>query len=458
MDYFLITEQQFQKRVYDLPSILKNALNSESVMGTVRHICQSHYFDDEKTLTIEQLTALVLSGFVAIEDMSKEIAENLEVNKQLADSIYQEIDKKIFISLKDEIKKIYSPLVVSKSALSWGAPKIELKPATKEDVVDLKTKSALGISSETIEIKSKEIFPEAVVLKKPEFRQEIKKEEPTVFGKIEPKVSGITLEKSLGEEEAPMILHKETELTPLAADKKSLAEVFTFSSGQEPAARKESSDLAAKISFGADVEKKKENKIQMEKPNVRVVHYSDLNTPMSPFGKEKPFQSQVFSQSKEINIGFEPKVVKMEEKKEQRDTNIRPIRQAQVFDSETQTRGGRPEQTEGRMHANETNDKKMETFQTERITEEKRIQVPLVEQSSIKIDNGAKIGFSAPRPEFGLSIKAAAEKKAFEDARKQMFKIEQKPEQKTAAKSPDELQLKDIPVEEDVIDLRKIVE
>ncbi|MCL5004564.1 MAG: hypothetical protein M1170_01300 [Patescibacteria group bacterium] len=206
MDYSLITEQQFQKRVYDLPSILKNALNSESVMGTIRHICQSHYFDDEKTLTIEQLTALVLSGFVAIEDISKEIAENLEINKQLADSIYQEIDKKIFLSLRDEIKKVYSPLVVPKSALSWGAPKIELKPVTKEGIVDLKTKPAVGISSEIIEIKSKEIFPEAVVLKKPEITQMQRteaptvnvgeKEEPTVFGKIESKISGMILEKT----------------------------------------------------------------------------------------------------------------------------------------------------------------------------------------------------------------------------------------------------------------------
>ena len=424
MDYSLITEQQFQKRIYDLPSILKNALNSESIMGTIGHICQSHYFDSEKTLIIEQLTALVLSGFVATEDMSKEIAENLELNKQLADSIYQEIDRKIFLSLKDEIKKVYNPLVAPKSALSWGASKIETKPATKEDVVDLKTKPISVISSETIEIIPKEISSEAVVLKAPELKLKIEKEEPTVFGKIESRASGITLEKPLGGEEAPMILHKETELTPLAADKKSLAEVFTFSSGQEPAARKESSDLAAKISFGADVEKKKENKIQMEKPNVRVVHYSDLNTPMSPFGKEKPFQSQVFSQSKEINIGFEPKVVKMEEK------NIPEKETEKIFTAPIKPEINSP------------------------VSEEKKLQVPLVEQSSIRIDNGAKISFSAPRSESGLSIKAAAEKKSFEDAKKQIFETEQKP----VAKSPDELQLKDIPVEEDVIDLRKIVE
>jgi len=461
MDYSLITEQQFQKRVYDLPSILKNALNSESMMGTVRHICQSHYFDDDKTLTIEQLTALVLSGFVAIEDMSKEIAENLEVNKQLADSIYQEIDKKIFLSLKDEIKKVYSPLVVPKSALSWGAPKIELKPVTKEDVVDLKIKPVVGISSETIEITPKEQRDANIRIHANDTNkiQIISDKERVDFSKVEPQSSKMTLEKSLGEEEAPMILHKETELTPLAADKKSLAEVFTFSSGQEPAARKESSDLAAKISFGADTEKKKENKIQMEKPNIRVVHYSDLNTPTSPFGKEQTFQSQVFSQSKEVNIGFEPKVVKMEEK------NI-----PEIPKKESEKQFIAPVKTEINPP----------------FSGEKEIRVPLVEQSSIKIDNGVKIGFEKStnnesvsnerpvrqdqgRPEqvegrinesfkaSGLSIKAAAEKKAFEDARKQMFKIGQKPEQKTAAKLPDELQLKDIPVEEDVIDLRKIV-
>ncbi|MCL5004565.1 MAG: hypothetical protein M1170_01305 [Patescibacteria group bacterium] len=228
-----------------------------------------------------------------------------------------------------------------------------------------------------------------------------------------------------------MILHKETELKPVSADKKSLAEVFTFSSGQEPAARKESSDLAAKISFGADAEKKKENKIQMEKPNVRVVHYSDLNTPISSFGKEQSFQSPVFTQSKEIKVGFEPKVVKMGEK------NIPEI----------------PEKEPKKIF---TAPIKPETKSP--INEEKKVPIPLVEQSSIKIDNGAKIGFSVPEPEFESSIKAATEKKSSEDVRKQVFETEQRFEQKPASKSPDELQLKDIPVEEDVIDLRKIVE
>jgi len=443
MNYSLITEQQFQKRVYNLPSILKNALYSESVMGVIRHICQSHYFDDDKTLIVEQLTALVLSGFVALEDMSKEIAENLGVNKQLADSIYQEIDKKIFLSLKEEIKKVYSPLVVPKSNLSWGASKIGLKPATKEeDVVDLKTKPAAEISSETVEIKPKEISPEAVVLKKPEITSTQKvevpnarvseKEEPTIFGKVEPKISSITLEKSLGEE-APMILHKETELTPLAAEKKSLAEAFSFSSGKEPVVKKESSDLAAKISFGADAEKKKENKIQkiqIGKPNVRVVHYSDLNTPIFSFGKEQPSQPQVFSQSKEIDIGFEPKVIKMEEKTT---SEISKKESEKPFFASAKTEISSP------------------------AGEEKDIQVPLVEKSSIKIDNGVKIDFekSTNNESFktsGLSIKEATERKAVEEAKKEPPKIEQK----SSPKSVNEIQLKDIPVEEDIIDLREI--
>ncbi|GEM_PF-6122542 len=434
MNYSLITDQQFQKRVYGLPNNLKNALNSGSVMGTIGHICQAHYFDNEKTLIIEQLTALVLSGFVAIEDMSKEIAENLEVNKQLADSLYQEIDKKILLSLKDEIKKVYSPFVVPKSAISWDSSKFEQKIVIKEDVVNLKTKPIVGISSETIEITPKEQRDTNIQMHANDTNkiQIISDKEKVVFPKIETDVSAIKLEKPLGEEEAPMILHKETELKPVSAEKKSLAEAFSFSSGQEPAARKESSDLAAKISFGVDAGKEKKNIIQMEKPNVRVVHYSDLNTPAPSFGKEQSFQSpRVFSQSKEINIGFEPKVVKMEEKST-----------VEIPKKEPEKSFAAPIKSEVNLPAGE----------------EKKIQIPSVEQSSIKIDNGVKIGFSAPKPEFGLSIKAAAEKKAFEDARKQMFGTEQKSEQKPAVKSPDEMQLKDIPVEEDVIDLRKISE
>jgi len=429
MNYSLITEQQFQKRVYNLPENLKNALNSESVMGTVGHICQSHYFDNEKTLIIEQLTALVLSGFVAIEDMSKEIAENLEINKQLADSIYQEIDKKILTSLKDEIKKIYSPLVIPKSALSWGATKIELKPAIKEDVVDLKTKTVTGVSSEAIEITSKAISKEAVVLKALELKPEIKKEEPTIFGKVEPKTSSITLERPLGEE-APMMLHKETELTPLGAEKKSLAEAFTFSSGQEPTAKKESANLAVKISMGSETEEKKKDKIQMEKPSIRVVHYSDLNTSAPTFGKQA---EPVISQSKEINIGFESKVVN-------RGGDGKTAQQKEPFDV-----------TQGKFEKIFSGPLKPQTSEIKQ--EEAKISISPVEQTSLKIDDGEKLDPLSFKTS-GLSVREAAERKALEEAKKAPPKIEQKP----TPKPLNELQLKDIPVEEDVIDLRKIIE
>lgn len=365
-----------------MPEILREALFSEENFNFVERACKDNHLSEDKISSVATAVGDVIFGFIHPEDLAKEIKESAGINILVGEEISKEINRKIFIPIKTDIDKVYFPVPSHKP----------------EGVVDLRLQEkpvAAESTRETIEITPKETLKTALEVGKPQFAGEVKKEEPTVFGKIEPKVSGITLEKSLGEEEAPMILHKETELTPLAADKKSLAEVFTFSSGQEPAARKESSDLAAKISFGADVEKKKENKIQMEKPNVRVVHYSDLNTPMSPFGKEKPFQSQVFSQSKEINIGFEPKVVKMEEKST-----------PEISKKESEKLFIAPVKTEINSLTGE----------------EKEIHVPLVEQSSIKIDNSAKIGFSAPRPEFGLSIKAAAEKKAFEDARKQMFK------------------------------------
>ena len=110
MNYSLLTEQQLQKKYYFLPENIKAVLDSENNMETARQICRAHHLnDEEKVLVVEQLIGLILLGFVPADDLSREISENIHLNKKHADDISSEINRKIFASIKSEIDKIYVP-------------------------------------------------------------------------------------------------------------------------------------------------------------------------------------------------------------------------------------------------------------------------------------------------------------------------------------------------------------
>ena len=150
MDYSLITEQQFQKRFDILPDILKDALSSESDIKSVRQICRAHYLnDEEKILIVEQLTGLVILGFVLPDDLSQEISENLHLDKKHVDDIASEIDRKIFSPIKSDLEKVYSPCgaaavgdFISKNTL-LGSMFREAKKATKSKVEKMTRGKAL---------------------------------------------------------------------------------------------------------------------------------------------------------------------------------------------------------------------------------------------------------------------------------------------------------------------------
>ncbi len=111
MNYSLFEPQILVDRFTSLPENIKSALSHPSDAEIVEQICRNNFLaDGEKILIVEQLTTLILMGFLLPEELGREIANNLHLNLKAGQAIAEEIDRKIFTSLHAELKKIYSPL------------------------------------------------------------------------------------------------------------------------------------------------------------------------------------------------------------------------------------------------------------------------------------------------------------------------------------------------------------
>ena len=109
----LITENELKKRFDSLPAKLRDLLSNKQSYQAVVKICQNHHLvDEEKILIIQQLVALIIFGFIHLEDLAREIDEALVLNNhKLSKSLADEIDSKVFGPLKEELEKNYRPII-----------------------------------------------------------------------------------------------------------------------------------------------------------------------------------------------------------------------------------------------------------------------------------------------------------------------------------------------------------
>ena len=243
MNYSLLTEQQFQKKYYFLPENIKAVLDSENNIETARQICRAHHLnDEEKVLVVEQLIGLILLGFVPADDLSREISENIHLNKKHADDISSEINRKIFASIKSEIDKIYVPV----GALVEEVPSIEI---LEEHTIDLR---------QIVKQREEEVKPLEIIKPKEE-----EKEIPREFAPVE----------------GPVIIHKEAEIKPTLGIKKSLGGLFNLVGKKEEKPK----PVEAQVEIGSSPQPIIDNKQPM-----RVVHYTEMRTPLGPTTQMPP--------------------------------------------------------------------------------------------------------------------------------------------------------------------------
>jgi len=267
-----VTKDKALQRYDLLTENLKAALFSSSNAEIVRKVGESQHLTEDKIVVIGKIIGYVILGFIHSEDLAQEIKDALNLNSEIANSIAQEIDRKIFALIRADLEKVYQPPteeILDLRAKVEPPTEVEMPKAEEPKVVPVEEK----IQSKPEEIQSKEVQPPEV---KPQ------------FGEVEPPKIGV------GEAE-PLIIHKEAEFKPLAETKKSLGGLFGFLRKGKKEEEK-ISPVKAQVEIGIDtklheieheITRKITRKEPSEPPKVRVVHYTEFPMPVSPFGKTK---------------------------------------------------------------------------------------------------------------------------------------------------------------------------
>ena len=92
----LITIEQKLNRWDSLPETLKEALASEENSHLLLDILKKEHISEEKFQIVALLIGDVIFGFKHPEDLGKELAENLNLAKPLAEALSEQINRKIF--------------------------------------------------------------------------------------------------------------------------------------------------------------------------------------------------------------------------------------------------------------------------------------------------------------------------------------------------------------------------
>lgn len=239
IDYSLIDEKKITERLRLIPRTIEGLLNSEETQKTIQRIGREHFLDEERVNTLKQLAGLVLLGFVSQEELSREISDNLPLNQIHSRQLAEELGGAIFDPVKRDLERIYEPV-------------IEPRP---EEMVSPKTTEVKELEKETISL------------------EEIGRESFGPATKIEV--------KKIENGDKPLIIHREEKEETATEEAKKPFRGFDF-----PFKFFKTKEVLTETPVKAKIETPASAKAPAGKPvPKRVVHYSELRTPLTPFEK-----------------------------------------------------------------------------------------------------------------------------------------------------------------------------
>ncbi len=276
-----ITHQQALTRYDTLSDVLKDAGFSIQNVQIIRRIGEENHLSYDKVLVISELVGYILFGFIHPEDLAKEIRESLNLNPEIANSVAEEIDRKIFSPIRTDLEKVYAPPseeeVLDLRAVAREAKPVEEVAFSRVEAPIAEAGAAATSPVETPKIIPQEEKPETV---KPPEISPIAAPSAPVLPAAEPGPVATS-------EAEPFIIHKEAEFKPLSETKKSLGGLFGFlrKGGEEKLEKAE--PVRAQVEIGDKSLKAEPLKItKTEPPKVRVVHYTEFQPAVSPFPTE----------------------------------------------------------------------------------------------------------------------------------------------------------------------------
>ncbi|MBN2197754.1 hypothetical protein JW698_00945 [Candidatus Wolfebacteria bacterium] len=364
-----ISRQQVLNRWDTLSNKFKEALFSEYNYDFLLQICEKQHLTEDKIRKIAILVGDVIFGFLHPEDLAKEIKNELNINQEIASSIAEEIDKKIFLSIRDELEKVYQP-PVKETVLDLRNKVAGQSELNKNSIGDLKIieeteKKVESSENKPIEkpiISKEKLQPESKISEKqPQKPISISQKTSLITDKISPldsesaitpsEIFGGAKPVSIGEiksvkpeasEDAPLIIQKETKFKPISESKKSLGGLFNFLiKGKEK--EEKQAPVKAKIEIGGfkkeeqkigttpkllekSIEEKKEPlkvnfSFGFEKEKIKQVPQKNSFIKFISNKIKKPKEEQLFNKSKSISLPLNQSI----DKKEQTSQGFKPL-------------------------------------------------------------------------------------------------------------------------------------
>jgi len=263
-----IPKNKVLERWGTLPENLREALVSPVNGEFIWQIGIKNHLIEDKIAIISILAGDVLFGFSQIEDLSSQIQKNLNLDPRTAQEINNEINKRIFTPLLQEINKVYDPII--------GPPEVE---------VEIGVKPGTGITETPKDTKLESIIPTET---EPEFFAP-KPVEITELPATKPVQPPKTENKPIVPQtpistEKPFVIHREAEAKTFTEKKKTIMPIMGWFK-KESSKAPESPVKVELETFGQKIEEKKEPAVaKTETQKQRMVHYRDVEIP-TPFGK-----------------------------------------------------------------------------------------------------------------------------------------------------------------------------
>lgn len=229
-----VSKKKFLERLDTLSPAVRAAAFSPDTGGIISAIGKAYHLDEHRIGTLIAATGAVFFGFLHRTDLAKEILEETRVDAKIAQSIADEIEQKVFARIQADLDRIFEPV-------------------SAEEEVETEIPPAPSPAEKRIPIQPSQLHP-----------AEIREEKPLAPPK----------------REGPLILHEEK---GAAAEAQKGFKGFSMplSFLRSKMAANAAPKAAARVEMPPTTPPKKEEP--------RVVHYSELRTPLSPFGQNEEF-------------------------------------------------------------------------------------------------------------------------------------------------------------------------
>jgi hypothetical protein len=110
--------QQIKERFGQLPKVVQSAITSADVQKHLRDLATTSKLHLDQWETLENQVMMTLLGFQPIEDLQKNIKDEVGISDELAKSLTEDVSKFVFEPIRAELEKQLEPVAQSANVVA----------------------------------------------------------------------------------------------------------------------------------------------------------------------------------------------------------------------------------------------------------------------------------------------------------------------------------------------------